>query len=253
MGANRYDVHDVLAYRRTMLLFDDFQEYVSGASNGSGWTTVTAGGGAAAVGDTLGGVLALTCVDSTQDREVYVKGSHQLFGFAANKPFCGECYLQYSEANVNQACVAFGFMSGVGAASMQNFAAGADEPKTNFSGALIYKVPGGTQWKTCSSVGTAQTKNQSDTAAGGANYVRLRVEVNPVSSTLAEVTYFADGVQLKTSGGRPGVTKIKDELTYTGSVPFAVFFAVKNGSTTPETLNVDYCGAELLRATFTGF
>lgn len=250
MGMNKYDLHDVIELRRTMLLFDDFQEYASGVSNGCGWTTVTAGAGAVTVGDGLGGILTLAPTDSTLNREVYVKGSHQLFALANNKPFCAEAYLQYSEANTNKANIAFGFMSSVGAASMQDTTG---EPKTNFSGAVIYKVPGGTQWKTCSSVGTTQIVNQSDTTAGGSAYVRLRIEVMPVSSTLAEVTYWVDGVQLKTSGGRPGVSLIKDQLTYTGSVAFAVFMCCKNGSTTPESLLVDYVGCEALRALFTGF
>ncbi|HVI05016.1 MAG TPA: hypothetical protein VM711_02855 [Sphingomicrobium sp.] len=242
-------MHDVMGLRRTMLLFDDFQEYISGASNGSGWTSVLKSTGTAAVGDGFGGILTVTSAATLND-DNYVKGSHQIFGFAQNKPFMAECYLQYSEANTNKANVVFGFMSGVAAGAMQDTTG---EPKTSFSGAVIYKVPGGTQWKTASSVGTTQTVNQSDTTAGGSAYTRLLIQVLPVSSTLAEVTYFVDGVQLKTSGGRPGQTKIKDQLTYTGSLAFSIFFGIKPGSGTGEVLNVDYCGAELLRALFTGF
>ncbi len=252
---NKYDLHDVILLRRTMLLFDDFQEYVSGASNGSGWTSVLAGSAAVAVNDGVGGLLSMTCVDSVANRECYVKGSHQLFKFVNNQPFMGEWFIQYSEANVNKANIAVGFMSAVGAASMADTTG---EPKASFSGAVIYKVPGGTQWKTASSVGTTMggsggTAQQSDTTAGGAAFTRLRIEVMPVSSTLAEVTYFVDGNQLKVAGGRPGVTKIKDQLTYTGSLFFAPFMMVKNGSTTAETLLVDYVGCEQLRTLYTGF
>ena len=74
-----------------------------------------------------------------------------------------------------------------------------------------------------------------------------------ISSTLAEVTYYVDGNQLKTATGRPGTGKIKDQLTYTGAIAMGMFVMCKNGSTTPESLLVDYMGAELLRATFTGF
>jgi hypothetical protein len=252
---SKYDVHDILELRRTMLLFDDFQEYASGVSNGCGWTTVTAGAGAATVGDTVGGVLNLAPTDSTTNREVYVKGSHQLFLFANNKPFCGEAYIQFTEANTNKANIAFGFMSGVGAASMADTTG---EPKASFSGAVIYKVPGGTVWKTASSVGTVMggaggVAQVSDATAGGAAYVRLRIEVMPISTTIAEVTYFVDGIQLKTSGGRPGQALIKDQLTYTSALQMSVFMMCKNGSTTAETLNVDYVGCEHLRALFTGF
>ncbi len=236
--------------RRTMLWFDDFQDYSSAASNGVGWTTVTAGSGAATVGDTTGGVITLAPTDSTLNREVYVKSTRQLWKFVANQAFMGEAFLQFTEANTNKANIAFGFMSSVGSASMADTTG---EPKASFSGAVIYKVPGGTVWKTCSSLSTTQSVNVSDTTAGGSSYVRLRIEVMPISSTIAEITYYVDGNQLKTSGGRPGQTMIKDQLTYTGAAQMGIFLCCKNGSTTPETLLVDYVCSEYLRATFTGF
>ena len=255
MGMNKYDLHDVMELRRTMLWFDDFQEYISAASNGSGWTTVTAGSGAATVGDTVGGVIDMLPTDSTLNREVYVKSTHQLWKFANNAPMCCEAFLQFSEQNTNKANIAFGWMSSVAAASMAD---NTGEPKSSFSGAIIYKVPGATVWKCASSVGTVMggaggVAQVSDTTAGGSAFTRLRIEWMPVSSTLGEVTYYVDGVQLKTSGGRPGAAPIKDQLTYTGALVMNLFVMVKNGSTTPEQLHVDYIGAESLRALFTGF
>lgn len=245
---NKFDIHDRLLNRRTCELFDDFLSYASGAT--SLWTTTAGGSATATVGAGLGGLLTLSAVDSVDNREIYVATTASLFSFAANKPFMAEAYIQYAEANTNAANIAFGFMSSVGAASIQNDGAG---PKSSYSGAVLYKVDGGTQWKTQSSVGTTQTTNQSDTTAGGSSYVRLRVEVVPISSTLAEVTYFVDGVQLKTASGRPGQTKIKDQLTYTGSTNMQLFLCLKNGTTTPESMIVDYVAAESLRALFTGF
>lgn len=249
MGMNKLDVHDSLDKHRTHGFFEDWNEYTSGNK----WTTTTAGGGQAAVTSSSAfGILNLAPTDSTQDREVYVETTNSLFALTNNKALLAEAYIQYTEANVNNACIAFGFMSAVGAASMQSFANG-NAPKTSFTGAIIYKVGGGTQWKTCSSVGSTQNINQSDTTAGGAAYVRLKVLLEPVSSTICEVTYYVDGNQLKTSGGRPGQTLIKDQLTYTGALGMQLFVCCKNGSTTPETLNVDYIAWEQLRALFTGF
>lgn len=248
MGMNKADICNQWQLRRSYTDLEDFDWY----SSGNRWTSVLGGSATAAVNDGVGGILTLSCVDSVLDREAYVKQTTQLFKFVNNQPIVCEAFLQYTEANTNEACVAFGLMSAVGAASMQN-AAGLDEPKTSFSGAVIYKVPGGTQWKTCSSVGTTQNKNQSDTTAGGTSYTRLTIEIMPVSSTIAEVTYFVDGVMLKTTGGRPGQTKIKDELTYTGALNMQLFACVKNGSTSPEVLNIDYIAWSQLRARFTGF
>jgi hypothetical protein len=251
---NKYDLHDVIELRRTMLLFDDFQEYSSGVSNGCGWTTVTAGSGTAAVGDGLGGLLTLSPTDSTLNREVYVKGSHQLFAFTSPFSFCGEAFIQYTEANTNKANIAFGFMSAVGAQSMQDSTqTNPGYPKASYSGAVIFKIPGSTVWQTSSSVGTVNNQNISTTTAGGSAYVRLRIEVMVLSTTLAEVTYYVNGIPLQISGGRPGTSIIKDQLTITSSIAFAPFVCCKNGSTTPESLIVDYIGCEALRATFTGF
>lgn len=248
MGMNKPDTHDAYLKRRTYGDLEDWDWFASGDR----WTSVLGGSATAAVNDGVGGILTLSCVDSVQDREAYIKQTAQVFKFVNNQSIQVEAYLQYTEANTNEACVAFGLMSAVGAGSMQN-ASGLDEPKTNFSGAVIYKVPGGTQWKTCSSLGTTQIKNQSDTTAGGTAYTRLTILIEPVSSTLAEITYFVDGNQLKTTGGRPGTSKIKDELTYTGAVNMQLFACVKNGSTSPEVLNIDYFAWEELRALFTGF
>ena len=246
MGMNKVDTHDAYLKRRTFGDFEEFDFYASG----NRWTSVLGGSATAAAGDAVGGQLTLSCVDSVTNREAYVKMTNQLFKYQNNTPIQVECYLQYSEANTNKANIAFGLMSSVGAASMQDTTG---EPKTNFSGAVIYKVPGGTQWKTASSVGTTQTVTQSDTTAGGSAFQRLMIEIMPVSSTLAEVTYFVDGNQLKTSTGRPGTGKIKDQVTYTGAVNMALFVCCKNGSTSPESLLVDYIAWEELRALFTGF
>jgi hypothetical protein len=238
---NKFDCHDELAKRRTMKLWNDFLWYSSGGE----FASTLGGAASAAVGSGLGGLLTISTIDSTLNREAYVATTMSLFAYSANFPFMGEAYLQYAEANTNKANIAFGFMSGVGAASMLD---NTGEPKTSFSGAVIYKVPGGTNWKTCSSIGTTQTVSQSDTLAGGSAFVRLQIVVEPISSTIAEVTYYVDGVQLKVANSR---TPIKDQVTYTGAVAMQEFVCVKNGSTTPEILTVDYIAAEALRARFT--
>lgn len=246
MGMQKLDQHDAALKRRTFGDFEEFDFY----SSGGRWTSTLGGSATAAAGDAVGGQLTISCVDSVTNREAYVKMTNQLFKYQANTPIQVEAYLQFSEANTNKANIAFGLMSSVGAASILDTTG---EPKTNFSGAVIYKVPGGTQWKTCSSIGTTQTTTQSDTTAGGASFQRLMIEIMPISSTLAEVTYFVDGVQLKTATGRPGTTKVKDQVTYTGAVSMALFVCCKNGSTSPESLAVDYVWWEELRALFTGF
>ncbi len=256
MGMNKFDLHEEVKLRRTMLVFDDFTDYSSTASNGAGWTTVTAGSGAVTPGDNFGGQINLLPTDSSTNREVYVKSTRQVFKFQQNAPLYCEAYLQFTEANTNKANIAFGFMSGVTTASMADTTG---EPKSSFSGAVIYKVPSGTLWKCASSVGTVMggaggvAQTSTVTAGTASAFTRLQIVVQPLTSTLAEITYYVDGNQLFTAGGRPGTSPIKDQLTYTGAIAMGMFVMCKNGSTTPESLFVDYMAAGLLRATFTGF
>lgn len=241
MGMVKCDTHDSLMKRRTHGIFQDWNYYSSGGE----FTTTTGGAGAATVGSAPYGILTLAPTDSTLNREVYVATTNSLFLIQNNHILIAEAFLQFSEANTNKANIAFGFMSAVGAASMAD---NTGEPKASFSGAVIYKVPGGTLWKTCSSVGTTPNTSTSNTTAGGTAYVALRIEIEPVSATIAEVTYYVNDIQLQTSGGRPGQNYIKDQLTYTGALNMQLFTMCKNGSTTPETLLEDYRAAEQLRA-----
>lgn len=240
------DIHNHFQLRRTMGLWDDFLSYTSGQL----WTTTKDTTPTVAAGDAQGGILTLTG-DTTGNDEAYAALTNQVFKYTDKMPIIGEAAVQFAEANTNQAAMMFGFMSAVGANAIVDTTG---EPKASFSGAVIYKTPGSTVWKTCSSIGTTQTKNTSDTTAGGSAFQRLLIEIMPVSATLAEVTYYVDGIQLKSSGGRPGQTKIKDQVTYTGAAAMGLFVGMKQIATgVAEVLKVDYIAAEHLTRLYLGF
>ena len=119
--------------------------------------------------------------------------------------------------------------------------------KASYTGSVIYKVPGATVWKTSSSVGTGNNVNVSTKTAAQTGYQVLRVEITPLSSTVANVTYYVNDVQLLWLPGRPGQNLVNDQLTYTGALNMQIFVCCKNGSTTPETLAVDYIAWEQKR------
>lgn len=252
MGMNLTERQDLLLKRRSMMVFDDFTYYVSGDQ----WTSVTGGAATAAVADGANGILTLSCVDSTLNREVYVRSTTALFNLANNKPIYCECQLQYSEGNTNKAGIIFGLMNAVAAGALADTTL---VPKSSFSGAVIFKAVSTTYWQTESSVTTVNTLTTVDNllVPGGANYQRLGILIEPVSSTLAEVTYYIDagspitasagGVLLQARNNLTNKTLIKDQLTYTGASGMQLFVGVKNGSTTAETLNVDYMAATILR------
>ncbi len=236
MGAKKVDVHDSLLKRRTFGKFEEWYEYTSAKT----WTTTTTGSGAVAAAG-VGGKLTFSPTDSTDNLYVYVASTASLLLFAADKPFELETSIQFSEANTSAANVVFGCMDSVSSTAMQDNGAG---PKASFSGAVIYKVDGGTVWKCCSSLSTTQTISTSNTTAGGSLYQTLNIKVYPVSATVLEVTFFVNDQQLIDA---TSLKPIKHQVTYTGAAAMQFLLGVKNGSTTPETMISDYAAWGAIR------
>lgn len=240
MGMNLLDLHDPLLKRRTFGFFDDFTWFVT-AHN---WTSLVADATTSiAVNDGAKGIVTMT-TGATDNNEVGLFSTKEVFLIAANKPILGEARIQYAEAATDDANVAFGFADAIGANLLVDDGAGA---KTTFSGALIYKVDGGTVWKCISSLSTTQTISTSTQTAGGSVDQVLRIEIRPVSSTIAEVSFFCDGVPLYDVAITNRQQPIKHNLTYTSATEMMVGAYVKAGGATSEVLKVDYIAAYQLR------
>ncbi len=254
MGMTKVDYHDSLLKRRTYGKLVDWDEYTSGGL----WTsTNTSGGsGTAAVLATTGpnGILDISVITATLNDEECVMMTNSPFLITANRALMCETYINYTDVASNNSIIGFGFMSGT---ALLSFADTTGEPKTTFTGAVIYKVPGGTTWKTCSSVGAGtaalNTRNVSTStqSTNSGVYQRLKIVIEAVSSTVAEVTYYVNDHQLQTAGGRPGQSYIKDELVYTSAAAMGILHTSKNGSAviSPPTL-IDYTAWEQLRTQF---
>lgn len=211
----------------------DFDYFVTGDT----YTSLAADAGASvAASDAAGGVLVLT-TGGTDNNEAYVFGTKEPILIAADKPIVVEAYLKYTEANTDDANVAFGFMNAVGADSIVNDGAG---PKTNYSGACFFKKDGGTNWWVQASDGTTQTTVELTAAnsltktaqtAGGGTYQRLRIECLPLSSTKARFSYFIDGVHVYSI-----------ETTYASATEAKDFVGVKAGDANSEVVYVDWLG-----------
>lgn len=209
-----------------------------------GWEVVASDDGTATISDAAGGIVTLTPSDGTagDNDEIYLASSSELFKFLNDKPIIAEAAIQFSEANTDDANIAFGLADAVAANTIVDDGAGM---KASFDGACIYKVDGGTKWKCVSSKATTQTITTSSTTAGGSSYQVLRIEVRPVSSSIAEVTYFVDGSILRDETyNKP----IKHTIDFTSSpTEMQVFVGAKNGGTNAESLLVDRLGAWQLR------
>ncbi len=193
-----------------------------------------------------GGILSLT-QDATDNDELYFNTLIQPFLIASGKPMFFEIRLNAAELATSTNNVMVGFLSGATAANQLLDNGGG--PVASATMAVIYKIDGGTVWRCRSQVGAAvgQTdtiSQQSSTPAASGTYSTLRIEVQPISSTVAEVAYsMSDGVtgmaQMTDANNNP----IKHQLVYTNAVACGAFFGCKTGAANAEVLLVDYVTA----------
>lgn len=210
-------------------LVDDF----IGFTDTSLWTETSPDTGATVAldADGIGGVIQLT-TGATDNNEAYLE-SNEIAKFAASKPIHLEALVQYTEANTDDANILVGLMDAPGADSLLDNGAG---PKASYSGAVFFKVDGGTKWNVESSIAGTQTTTETDVTAGGSAQQRLEIDVYPTSSTSADIVFKIDGRQCRDSGG----TAIKHTVSIASATEMAIAFGVKAGGANSEVLNVDY-------------
>jgi len=153
-GLIKPDTNDAMHKFRTAFIYDHFMEGFSSSATGKWVTTGTTGSGASVAINTAapaGGKLTFT-TGATQNNIAQMQSAYSVFQFLSNQPQQCICNLAYTEGNVNLAGIAFGFAS-----SWTNILANTTYAlPTTLSGALIYKIPGGTYWNVFGSVGTTQ-------------------------------------------------------------------------------------------------
>ena len=221
-------------FRRQMDVFDDFAWYISPHL----WTLTATDSGTATLGDSAYGLLTLAPSDGTvaDNDEIYLATTKELFLIQTGKHIFAECKLQFTEANTDDANVMFGLMNAVAANAIVDDAGG---PKSSFSGAVFYKVDGGTVWRVRSSIGTSYTDTALTTTAGGSAYQTLRIEIRPNYDGVAFVNYFIDGQPvLNPSAQTP--TVLQHSLTYSSATEMQLFVGAKNGGANNENIVVDY-------------
>lgn len=221
----------------TFGLDDDFLWYISPHL----WTSLITGTATVAISaSAAGGVVVLT-TGAVANQDCAVKTTNSSFLIAANKPIEGEATIQYSEAATNAANVCFAICDAIVADTLINAGAG---PKASFSGAMIYKVDGDTKWRCIVSIAAVRTIINSTLVAGGAAYQRLKIEIRPVSATVAEASFFCDSgsgmVPLYDAAQTARNVPIKISFTYTGAAAMQCGTYVKAGAGgTSEVVNVD--------------
>lgn len=210
---------------------------------GRGWAAYLPNSGNVKVADGQAGILTLTPSDANgtpaQSDEAYFYNSVQTFQPSAGYPLYLEALIQYTEANVNQAGIFFGLASGVyGGGLISSAAAGIRSSGTVVG---LYKTAGSTVWSVISQNGINVVVNTSTCPAGLTAYQKLNVEILDVIAGNATVVFRVDG-QLLRDTNNPTLP-IKQNLVLTNDLICSLVAGVKNGSSSMETLNIDYLAA----------
>lgn len=222
------------------VVIDDFFSYTDTQL----WTKSLTGTAAVAMAAGVGGILQFT-TGATANSPAVVALTNATFKMQAGGAIYAEFLAQYTEANTNNAYIAFG-ISSVVSSSLLTSATGV--PVNSFSGALLYKPVGTTQWSCISSNGTTQnitagspTTTGATGGSGGNGYRRYRIEWHDVDGSNTEVTYFIDNQPVldTTAFHRP----IKQTITEASAAAMKPVIYFANASTTGETLNLDYAAA----------
>ncbi len=215
----------------TFHIFSDFYNLVTAQD---GWTTLVADTTpTVTVGDAVNGVVALF-TDTTDNNEVALKTTAELFKFGTNRNIYGRTRMQYSENDTNKANVLFGFMSAMAANSIADNGASV---RASGDAAIIYKLDGGTVWRCLTMTNGTQTDTASATTAGGSSYQELEIEIKDWDSVKQEVLFKVDGNYLKDTNDNI----IRHFATIASATEMNFGWYVKTGGGAGgETLNVDY-------------
>ena len=229
--ANEYRIPQEFIDRESFYHFDDFHWLISPHQ----WTNLASDGGvtAFAQSDAHGGVIQ-GATGATDNNEIAVRTTNELFDPANGKPMWGAGRIQYTESNTDDANVFFGFCSALAANTLVDDGAG---PRTTGSIFGIYKVDGGTVWRCITRNGTDSTDNISLTTAGGASHQVLEVFIKDFSVLQCVVTFKVDGVFLRDT--TTGLV-IEHRVNYASNTEMNFGVYVKAGSANSETMNVDW-------------
>lgn len=227
LGQNRDALQKM---RQELEIFDHFSWYVTAHM----WASLAADSGASlSVGDARGGILSIV-TGATDNNEAALATANECFLFGADRPMTFETLLQYTEPGTNEGNVAFGVADAIAANLITDNGAALAIPN---SGAMIYKLDGGTVWRCGSKNNGVSNDTVSVQTAGGSAYQRLRIEVIAIDGTNLEITYFLDGAPLTDSNNKP----IKHRLAYASATEMDFGVYTKTGATaTTQTTLVDY-------------
>lgn len=219
---------------------EDWDHFVSADR----WTSVlTDTGSAASVPDVVGGLLRLSASGATtaDNDEAYVHRTSETVLFADAKPGFALGKVKWAEVNTDDANVIWGLADAWAADHLQDAGAG---PPDSYSGAVFYKVDGGTKWIFETSLGSTQTTTTLAATApnGASDWHTIAFHWWSRDATTICVQPWIDeagGKDLKVALDANGA-KVQHTITLGSPVEMAFGFGVKAGGATDngETLDI---------------
>ena len=226
-------------------LYDDF--FCNNASKTLDiWQAIKGTGGSLALtgpgGTTKNGWLALPTAASSNDYYCLFTQAAQ-YVLAAGSPILFEAYINVTEANTNKSSWFVGFTDTTTTGFLQNTGA----PAASFSGAIFWKAQGAMALNFMTSNGATQNSTSSAiaTVVSGQSYI-LGAYIDPNDGVTGICTWFASTV----SGSPKTITVLGQStlnLTLASLNPMYFGFGVRAGSSSAETLTLDYAQAAMGR------
>jgi len=183
--------------------------------------------------DAVNGLVRLF-TDTTDNNEVALRSTVELFKFGTNREIYLRAKIQYAENDTNKANVFIGFGSAIGANFMVDNGAG-----MRVTGDImgLFKVDGSTAWKTITQTNGTAVTNTSSTTAGGSAAQIIEIFCKENDGVTMTTTFKVDGVYLKDTNGN----KIIHQAVIASATEMNVGLYVKTGGGAGgETVDMDY-------------
>lgn len=184
--------------RDAYVLFDDFSWYVTAHQ----WTAGVAANGTVTKPADSGTSIRL--FSTTDNDGAVLATTNEDFKYTAGKALMAEAEVTVNPPNTNACSWAFGWADALAAASVADTTGAI----TATDACVIHAVNGSLLLRFHTEInGTVQSTVSSTSYVAGASQI-LRIEVQPVSSTVFEARPFVNGVQLKDANGVPIMHRI---------------------------------------------
>lgn len=220
-------LHPQATLNQGSMLFDDFYAYTSGNL----WTTAAGSSGTSAADDTGGVDQILFTTAATLNDYQGIITTKKNFLFANGVGYYSEAYVNYTSQSANNVSFASGFAS-VGTI----FASSTADPSASYSGAIIYRLAGDTNWRCQSSNGSTKTTSTAVQSPCADGYHVLRIDVVSKDANNCKIIYQVDNTPLRDSNN----IIIQHTVAYASLVKMGLFDAVVAGSANAQTAAVDY-------------